>query len=80
MTTAPSTVVLSTSGDNTQNFQVPAGVSKLSLPITPGGTMRGVIQRDNKTVVELAPKDFTFQGSPSSYNFNAYVASATAGQ
>lgn len=78
MTTAPSTVVLSTFEDNAKQFQVPAGVSKLSVPITPGGTMKGVIQRDGKTVVELAPKEFTFQGAPTSYNFNAFVASATA--
>ncbi|KAF9452895.1 glycoside hydrolase family 71 protein [Macrolepiota fuliginosa MF-IS2] len=78
MTTAPSTVILSTFDNNAQQFQVPAGLSKLSVPITPGGTMKGTIQRDGKTVVELSPKEFTFQGTPTSYNFNVFVASATA--
>lgn len=82
MTTGPSTVILSTDpqSNNAQQFQVPAGVSKLSVPITPGGTMKGAIQRDGRTIVELAPhpEEFTFQGSPTTYNFNAFVASATA--
>ncbi|TFK40779.1 glycoside hydrolase family 71 protein [Crucibulum laeve] len=78
MATAPSTVTLATSPTTSQTFNVPAGVSKLSIPITAGGTMKGTVQRDGKTVVELAPKDFTFQGAPQAYNFNAFVASATA--
>lgn len=78
MTTAPSTVTLSVSPTNSKNFNVPAGVSKLAIPITPGGTMKGVIQRDGKTIVELNPTQFTFEGNPQSFNFNAFVASATA--
>jgi len=78
MATAPSTVVLSVSSTSSMTFQVPAGVSKLAIPITPGGTMKGVIQRNGQTIVELNPTEFTFQGSPQSYNFNAFVASATA--
>ncbi|KAF8967166.1 glycosyl hydrolase family 71-domain-containing protein [Flammula alnicola] len=80
LTTAPSTVTLSTSSNSndSKTFQVPAGLSKLAIPITPGGTMKGVIERDGQTIVELNPTDFTFQGSPQTYNFNAFVASATA--
>ncbi|KAG2001825.1 SEC14 cytosolic factor [Coprinopsis cinerea AmutBmut pab1-1] len=80
MTTKPSTVVLSTSPTSRTFFQVPAGVSKLSVPITPGGTMRGTIERDGAVIVDLHPssEEFTFQGSPQSYNFNVFVASATA--
>jgi len=78
MTTAPSTVVLSVSSTSSMTFQVPAGVSKLAIPITPGGTMTGVIQRNGETIVELNPTGFTFQGNPPNYNFNAFVASATA--
>ncbi|KAF9013289.1 glycosyl hydrolase family 71-domain-containing protein [Cyathus striatus] len=55
MTTAPSTVVLSTSDTNTQSFNVQAGVTKLSIPISAGGTMQGTIQRGGKTVVQLKP-------------------------
>ena len=80
MTTEPSTVVLSTSPTSSKSFDVPAGVSKLSIPITPGGTIRGVIQRGGKIVVDLnpGPEAFVFQGSPKSYNFNVFVAGATA--
>ena len=78
LTTAPSNVILSTSPTTSQTFQVPAGLSKLSLPIFPGGTMKGTIERDGQTIVELSPSNFTFQANPPSYNFNSFVASATA--
>jgi glucan endo-1,3-alpha-glucosidase len=78
MTTAPSTVTLSTSSTNSQTYNVPAGLTKLSVPISAGDTMKGAIQRGDQTIVELSPAGFTFQGSPQSYNFNAFVASATA--
>ena len=78
MATEPSTVVLSVSPTSSMTFQVPAGVSKLAIPITPGDTMKGVIQRNGQTIVELNPTEFTFQGSPSTYNYNAFVASAIA--
>jgi len=78
MTTAPSTVTLSTSSAMSQMFNVPAGLTKLSVPINAGGTMKGIIQRDGQTIVELNPSEFTFQGSPQVYNFNAFVTSATA--
>ncbi|KAL0961058.1 hypothetical protein HGRIS_006046 [Hohenbuehelia grisea] len=78
MATAPSTVTLSTSDTNTRTFNVPAGVTKLSIPISAGDTMQGSISRDGKVVVELKPESFSFQGSPKIYNFNAFVASASA--
>jgi len=40
--------------------------------------MKGTIERNGETIAELHPKEFTFQGSPTTYNFNAFVASATA--
>ena len=80
MTTAPSTVTLSTSSTNSRSYNVPAGLTKLSVPISAGDTMKGTIQRDGQTIVELNPPEFTFQGSPQSYNFNAFVASATVVQ
>lgn len=40
--------------------------------------MGGVISREGKTVIELHPDNFSFQGSPPTYNFNAFVASASA--
>ncbi|KAF8231711.1 glycoside hydrolase [Tricholoma matsutake] len=78
MTTAPSTVRLSTSSTNSKTYNVSAGLTKLSVPINAGDTMKGTIQRNGQTIVELNPPEFTFRGSPQSYNFNAFVASATA--
>ncbi|KAG6906620.1 hypothetical protein DXG01_012938 [Tephrocybe rancida] len=78
MATAPSTVVLSTLPQNSQTFQVPAGLTKLSIPITAGGGMQGTISRDGNAILTLNPPDFTFQGNPQVYNFNAFVASASA--
>ncbi|KAF9049586.1 hypothetical protein BDZ89DRAFT_1057464 [Hymenopellis radicata] len=78
LATAPATVTLSTSDTNSQTFDVPAGLSKLSISISAGDTMKGVIERDGDAVVELSPESFSFQGSPQTYNFNAFVASASA--
>lgn len=81
LTTEPSTVTLSTSSsDQGKTFDVPAGLSKLSIPISPGGTMRGTIERGGKTVVQLAPseEEFVFRGETEVYNFNAFVASASS--
>jgi glucan endo-1,3-alpha-glucosidase len=78
MTTAPSNVTLSTSPTLSKTFSVPAGVSKLEMPLSAGGTMKGVVERGGKAVVELSPGEFVFDGSPGSYNFNAFVVSASA--
>ncbi|KAL1748391.1 glycoside hydrolase family 71 protein [Schizophyllum fasciatum] len=72
MTSAPATVTL-----NGQTFDVPAGLTKLAVPIAAGDGMAGAIARDGANTVELAP-EFTFEGSPKAYNFNAFVAGATA--
>ncbi|KAJ3534356.1 hypothetical protein NMY22_g6963 [Coprinellus aureogranulatus] len=80
--TAPSKVTLSTgdSAENQKTFDVPAGVSKLSVPITPGGTMKGTVERDGKVIVEVAPtpEEFTFQGAPKTYNYNVFVVGKEA--
>ncbi|KAJ7095846.1 glycoside hydrolase [Mycena belliarum] len=77
---APGSVTLSTSPTTSQTFDVAAGVNKLAIPIAPGGTINAVLQRDGKPVVTLAPaaKDFTFNGSPKTFNYNVFVASASA--
>jgi glucan endo-1,3-alpha-glucosidase len=74
---APGTVTLG-AGATAQSFAVPAGASKLSLPITPGAGMRATLSRGDATVLELAPDGFVFQGSPATYNYNAFVAYAKA--
>jgi len=78
MTTAPSTVILTTSPTTSGTFQVPAGLTTLQLPITPGGTMKGTIERNGEIIVQVNPSNFTFQGNPSAYNFNILAVSATA--
>ncbi|KAF5340761.1 hypothetical protein D9611_007495 [Ephemerocybe angulata] len=80
MATAPGTLKLSTGNGQDKSMDIPKGVSKQSIPISAGGTMKGTIERDGKTVLELAPtkEEFMFQGSPKTYNFNAFVASAVA--
>jgi len=80
LATAPGSVTLSTTATDAQTFDVTPGVNKLSVPIAPGGNLHGVLTRDGATVVELAPSatDFTFNGSPQTFNFNTFVASASA--
>ena len=77
MATSPSKVTLST-GPSSKTFDVPAGVSKLTIPISAGGTMYGKVERDGNTVVELDP-EFNFNPNPKTYNYNALVAFAVAG-
>ncbi|KAJ7069703.1 glycoside hydrolase [Mycena amicta] len=80
LATADGSVTLSTSPENTQTFPVTAGVNKLSVPIVPGGTLNAQLTRGGQTVVNLAtpPTDFTFNGSPTTFNFNIFVASASS--
>lgn len=72
--TAPSTVTLYTSDSNSQTFNVKAGVNKLSMPLTPGGYMRGTIARNGQNVVDFRPDGYTFDANPPSYNYNAFAA------
>ncbi|KZT20315.1 glycoside hydrolase family 71 protein [Neolentinus lepideus HHB14362 ss-1] len=74
MTTADSTVTLSTSSTNSKNFSVNAGLSLLNMPLTPGGSMSGVISRNNQSIVSLSPSGYTFNPNPTTYNYNAFVA------
>jgi len=74
MATSPSKVTLST-GSLSKTFDVPAGVSKLTIPISAGGTMYGKVERNGNTIVELNP-EFTFDPNPKTYNYNALVAFA----
>jgi glucan endo-1,3-alpha-glucosidase len=80
LATAPGQVTLSTTATDAKTFDVTPGVNKLSIPIAPGGNLHGVLQRDGATVVELAPAatEFTFDGAPQTFNFNTFVASASA--
>jgi len=54
-----------------------AGAFKLRMPLTgPGGQIAASIRRDGAHVVSLVPPGFTFSRNPTSYNFNAFVASS----
>jgi glucan endo-1,3-alpha-glucosidase len=75
MATSPSKVTLSTGPSSSQTFDVPSGVTKLTIPISGGGTMYGKIERGGNIIVELDP-DFTFNPNPTTYNYNAMVAFA----
>lgn len=77
MATAPSTVTLSTTDSDIQTFNVQSGVTKLSIPLTPGGSMHAKIERNGATVVQLDP-EFTFEANPQTYNWNAFVTMAAA--
>ncbi|EMD39964.1 glycoside hydrolase family 71 protein [Gelatoporia subvermispora B] len=76
--TAPATVTLATADSTSQDFFVPAGVTKLSLQLTPGGYMQGTISRNGNTVVDLKPDNYTFNPNPPTYNYNAFVAFASS--
>lgn len=79
MATSPSFVTLSTGPSSLQTFNVSSGVTKLSMPISAGGTMYGKIERGGNTIVELDPP-FTFDPTPTTYNYNAVVAFASSNQ
>ena len=68
-------VTLSTSSNN-KTVTVPPGLTQLSLPLNPGDTIKAVLSRDNSTIVQLSPGNFTFEASPKTYNFNAFCAMA----
>lgn len=52
---------------------VQAGVTKLRCPLVVNGTMRVQLQREESMVMDYVADGFVFNGSPSSYNFNAWV-------
>lgn len=73
--TSPGSVTLYTSDTNSQTWSVPAGVTKLSLPLTPtGGYMRATLTRNGVVVTDFAPPGYYFQPKPPNYNYNAFTA------
>jgi len=54
-----------------------AGAFKLRMALTgPGGQVSAAIRRDGVGVISLVPAGFVLSGNPTSYNFNAFVASS----
>ena len=76
MASSPSKVTLSTGDSLSKTYDVPTGVTKLSIPFSAGGTIYGKVERDGNTIVELNP-EFTFDANPKTYNYNAFVAFAS---
>ena len=68
--------------DNTSTtFQLDgAGLHLVNTSLTPGGYMRGTLERGNETFVDIRPPDeeYTFQTSIEEYNFNVFVALGAA--
>ena len=53
------------------------GAFKLRMPLAdPGGQVSAALRRDGADVVSLVPAGFVFSNRPTSYNFNALVASS----
>ena len=74
--TAPSTVNLWTSDSNTQSFNLPAGVSKINMPLTEtGGYMRAQMVRNGQVITDFAPSGYFYHPVPDTYNYNVYTAS-----
>ena len=76
ITSVPGTVTLKTSPTNSKSFNVLSGVTKLAIPISPGDTMGGSIERNGQTVVEVSADGFTFDGNPKTFNYNFLVVGA----
>ncbi|KAJ7761493.1 glycoside hydrolase [Mycena maculata] len=80
LATAEGNVTLTDGISPPQSFDVVPGVNKLSIPIVPGGTLTGTLERNGQTVVQLATPgaNFTFNGAPETFNYNVFVTSASS--
>jgi glucan endo-1,3-alpha-glucosidase len=71
---SPAHVIISSAYERPQIHQVGAGISPLSHPLVPGGTMRISMFRDDQVVAHCSPSDFCVTDRPETYNFNVFVA------
>ncbi|KAI0822250.1 glycoside hydrolase [Trametes gibbosa] len=78
LATAPGTLTLETADATRAQFAVNTGVNKLNATLVPGGYMRGTLERNGAAVVDLRPDGYTFDANPATYNFNVFVAHASA--
>jgi glucan endo-1,3-alpha-glucosidase len=77
VTSQPSTVVLTTAAGTSKSFDVPAGVNKLSLALSPGAGMSGTITRGGQTVASVTADKYKFDPNPPNINFNVFIAEST---
>ncbi|KAL5638379.1 hypothetical protein ACGC1H_005156 [Rhizoctonia solani] len=75
--TAPAKVTLSADPAKPEEFDVPAGVSKLRIPLVPGQGIAATMVRGGDTVIEMKP-DFYFDPNPVTYNYNAATFTGNA--
>ncbi|KAJ3740091.1 glycoside hydrolase family 71 protein [Lentinula detonsa] len=82
----PSSSNSSVSSLTEQTFSVPAGLSKLTIPVSipdalDSVSMRAVVGRGDVTVIDLdaASQGFEFIKTPQQFNFNAWVGCAGGG-
>ena len=53
------------------------GAFKLRMPLAgPGGQVSATLRRDGAGIINVIPVGFVFSSHPTSYNFNAFVASS----
>jgi len=64
---------------NKQTFKVPAGFSQYSIPIVAGDKMSATLIRNNAAVVQVYSGNYTFNPTPPSYNYNAFVTFGCSG-
>jgi glucan endo-1,3-alpha-glucosidase len=55
---------------------LPAGVSKLRLPLVHDCNVVTILVRDGATVLRFEPPGFRFSTTPHAYNYNAFVAAS----
>jgi glucan endo-1,3-alpha-glucosidase len=66
-------------GDQSQDFNnLPSGVNKISLSLTAYGSVTVKMSKNGEEVINYTADDFQYQQSTETYNFNAYVGSASA--
>ena len=72
-------MTIQTSDSNSKTFDVLRGVTKLAIPISPGDTMKGSIERNGQKLVDVTAPGFTFQERPDAFNYNYFVTGAGSG-
>lgn len=80
MATEDAVMDISTNGDGSdaESFSVQGGISIWEVPLAPGETMRGQMTRDGQTMLTLQNTGFSYVGTPSTYNYNAFVAGVSS--
>jgi glucan endo-1,3-alpha-glucosidase len=76
--TAPGKITVSSApnGSDAVTSNIPAGVSKIAHPLVAEGTMKVVLTRNGKEVVNFTPKGFIFTATPQVFNYNAFVVAS----